>query len=299
MARKPKGEKVSADQLAHTRLEPEEVRELAREAQRALLTRKAPAAPKSVGRRIQDRPGTEAVPPSTEPPTLTERPEFRPPLALLNVLDDGKSEGECHRLRNERYVLGRSEGDILIGHDNMISSRHAELVRLREDEGYRWYLQDLESSNGTFVRIGGGRLTDQAELILGRGHYRFEAGAATENKDAQAAPPRHSTDAWQAEPLRTAIPAFAELSPAGTVKRHPLMLAEYWIGRNHVQCAISRPHDMWMNPRHARLYRNAKGIWHIENHHSLNGVWLRVDRIGLDNYCQFRLGEQVFMFRVG
>src|SRR5262249_21230225 len=39
------------------------------------------------------------------------RPTLRPPTMLLTVLDDGKGDGEVLRLRAERFVIGRSEGD--------------------------------------------------------------------------------------------------------------------------------------------------------------------------------------------
>jgi hypothetical protein len=56
--------------------------------------------------------------------------------------------------------------------------------------------------------------------------------------------------------------------------------------------------DPLVSPRHARIYRNAKQRWHIENCRSVNGVWLRIDRMALDAACQFQVGEQRFLFRV-
>ncbi|MCI0460514.1 MAG: FHA domain-containing protein, partial [Gemmataceae bacterium] len=56
---------------------------------------------------------------------------------------------------------------------------------------------------------------------------------------------------------------------------------------------------LFANPRHARLYRDAKGQWHIANHKSLNGVWLRlVQPQPIETACQFQLGEQRFLLRV-
>ena len=82
------------------------------------------------------------------------------------------------------------------------------------------------------------------------------------------------------------------------MQRLALTLPEYWIGRDAGACAVARPADVLASPRHARLYRDAKGVWHVENNKSLNGLWLRVEEIPLGAACQFRLGEQKFVFKV-
>ena len=49
---------------------------------------------------------------------------------------------------------------------------------------------------------------------------------------------------------------------------------------------------------HARLYRDAKGRWHVANNKSANGVWVRAEQMPLTGSCQFQVGEQRFLFRV-
>src|SRR5687767_9878591 len=58
--------------------------------------------------------------------TLLSRPTGRPPVALLVLLDDGERSGEEIRIRGERFVLGRTEGDVTIPHDSLISGKHVE-----------------------------------------------------------------------------------------------------------------------------------------------------------------------------
>ena len=94
---------------------------------------------------------------------------------LLTVFDDGKSEGEVVRIRAERFVIGRSEGDLRIAHDELISARHVEITRLRVGEAYRWVITDLQTTNGLFVRVSRTVLADKAEFLVGRGRYRLEA----------------------------------------------------------------------------------------------------------------------------
>src|SRR4051794_27294332 len=60
------------------------------------------------------------------------RPTLRPPMALLNVLDDGCDTGEVLRIRTASFVIGRIEGDLIIPHDEGISGRHAEINRCLE-----------------------------------------------------------------------------------------------------------------------------------------------------------------------
>lgn len=241
--------------------------------------------------------GGKAVKPAAapEPETPVEKPQQRPPMAMICLLDDGRQEGEWFRLRAERTVLGRSEGDIRISHEVLMSGRHAEIVRQKTGSGYRWVLTDLGSTNGTYVRCGSTVLRPQAEVILGRGHYRYEGGAAA---PADAGPSDGTTRAWTAAPIQTLVPSLVELTPSGVGQRWPLTLPEYWIGRDPQLCPIARADDLFLNPRHARLHRDAKGQWHIENNKSVNGVWLRIEEIPLGATCQFRLGEQRFFFRV-
>jgi hypothetical protein len=50
---------------------------------------------------------------SSAPAAKPYHPTLRPTIAVLTVFDDGKSDGEVVRIRTERFVIGRSEGDFL------------------------------------------------------------------------------------------------------------------------------------------------------------------------------------------
>jgi pSer/pThr/pTyr-binding forkhead associated (FHA) protein len=223
-----------------------------------------------------------------------ERPQDRPPMALLCILDDGRADGELVRLRADRCVIGRTEGDVVIPHDGMISGRHAEIVRQKTPAGYRWTLNDLGSTNGTFVRVGRTVLHPQAEIIVGRGRYRFEAGTVEQAPQATAA----ATVGWGGSAPPSHLAALVEITPAGPGQRYPLGTGEQWIGRDAKACQVARPDDPLVNARHARLYPDARGLWHVENNKSVNGLWLRVEQIPLTATCRFRLGEQRFLFRI-
>ncbi len=70
----------------------------------------------------------EAVPPA--PPEACLQPDEEPPLRLRPVT-----------------ALGRAEDNTLVLNDPFVSAHHA-LVLWREE---RWWLEDLESHNGTFL----------------------------------------------------------------------------------------------------------------------------------------------------
>src|SRR4051794_34177440 len=79
------------------------------------------------------------------PPVAPFRPTKRPPVPLLVVCDDGKRTGEVVRLRGLRFTIGRTEGDLLLGADELVSARHAEVVCQQVGGGYRWVVADLQS----------------------------------------------------------------------------------------------------------------------------------------------------------
>jgi quinol monooxygenase YgiN len=91
------------------------------------------------------------------------------------VVDDGREEGETFRLRAERVVIGRTEGDVTIPHDISMSTRHAVLER---GSGGIWLLSDTGSAGGTFARVTTARLHDGSCLQLGASRLRFDAADA-------------------------------------------------------------------------------------------------------------------------
>jgi pSer/pThr/pTyr-binding forkhead associated (FHA) protein len=228
------------------------------------------------------------------------RPTQRPPIALLTVVDDGKSEGEVVRLRSDRFIIGRSEGDFLIPHDRQISARHIEITRQRVGEKYRWVVTDLQSSNGLFIRVSRTLLSDRTELLIGKGRYRFETAKSNlpETVDNLPTDVPQGTHPLGNEPATALQPALVELSGGKVLSRQPLDKAEYWIGSDPA-CAICRPGDPFLEPRHVRLYREANGTWHAQNNKTANGLWLKVPQITVADSCSFQIGEQRFRLNAG
>jgi pSer/pThr/pTyr-binding forkhead associated (FHA) protein len=222
------------------------------------------------------------------------RPKLRPSMALLVVCDDGAATGETFRLRGDRTIIGRADGDIRIPHDELMSARHVEITRIRVGDGFSWTLTDLQSTNGTFARVSRTVLNADSEILVGRGRFRFESATAAETVDH--APPG-TTRPWGEGVSAAAEASLVEVMSGGKGQRFALRPKESWIGRD-AGCTVARPDDPFVSPRHARLHCDAQGRWHVANNKAVNGVWLRVGTIPISGGCQFQLGEQRFLLKI-
>jgi hypothetical protein len=83
----------------------------------------------------------------------------------LVVVVGRDTDGSAFPLFGDAVVLGRERGDILFPEDGYVSGTHA---RLSCREG-RFYLADLGSSNGTFVRVHGEcAIPTESYLLMGQ-----------------------------------------------------------------------------------------------------------------------------------
>lgn len=227
--------------------------------------------------------------------TVRFRPTQRPSVAVLKVLDDSGDEGETIRIRRPPFVIGRTDGDLLLPHDSQVSSRHAELVRRDEAAGGGWMLRDLGSTNGTFARVSTGALQPGQILLLGGRRYRFEF-----TPRASSTAREHGTAPWSAPnpgELAGGVAALVEISAAGDQRKFALHSGDNWIGRDGSRCGVVLD-DPMVSPRHARLRQDASGRWTIENSKSLNGLWIQVVEVALGKGGYFQIGEQRFAFKI-
>ena len=241
-----------------------------------------------------------AAPKSVPPPAtagVLYRPILRPSVAMLTVFDDGQSDGEIVRVRAERFIIGRSEGDLLIPHDALISPRHVEISRQRVDDRWHWTVADLKSATGLFVRSSRAALTDQAEFRVGSGRYRFDSPSEQSPATADQTAPGARHAAERRAPGQS-VPHLVELSADGIIARVALTKNEFWIGSDP-DCAICRAADPFVEPRHVRLFCGPAGDWHAQNNKTVNGLWLRVPRVTVTDGCLFQIGEQRFRLRAG
>lgn len=97
----------------------------------------------------------------------------RPPWARLRQITPAGVGRDIFHLARPDMVLGREIGDIIFSEDEFMSRRHAQ-VSYRNGRGH---LEDLGSSNGTFLRLRGPHGLASGDLIrLGDELLRFEIG---------------------------------------------------------------------------------------------------------------------------
>ncbi|MDI3329837.1 MAG: FHA domain-containing protein [Micrococcus sp.] len=103
-----------------------------------------PVAAGAVGAAAVAQNGSSEAPPvsggqSASPPAR--------PLATQLVVTEGPLKNTVVQLNGTPLLLGRAEDADLVLEDDYVSGRHARLF----PQGSRWFLEDLGSTNGTFV----------------------------------------------------------------------------------------------------------------------------------------------------
>jgi pSer/pThr/pTyr-binding forkhead associated (FHA) protein len=95
----------------------------------------------------------------------------RPAWARLRQIGPAGVAHDVFYLSRDQVVLGREQGDIVFSDDQFMSRRHA-LLSL---QGGDVRLEDLGSSNGTFVRLRGDHLLVSGDVMrIGNVLLRFE-----------------------------------------------------------------------------------------------------------------------------
>lgn len=222
----------------------------------------------------------------------TYRPVIRPAVPILTVLDDGAvDEGEQIRIRKDSFVIGRSSGDLTIPNDATMSGRHAE-IRLTTSRGQRqWTLHNLESVNGTFVRVGSATLADDTIIILGSRRFRIEKPTTPEPE-----PPEEGTFRIDQEADSEQLwPILTESSGKPNCLRFSLQTPHVTIGRRGGGCHIQLD-DPLVAAVHAELVADGSGTWKLIGKTTRNGVWVNTPATALASCCFFQCGEQRFKF---
>jgi len=186
---------------------------------------------------------------------------------LVIIAGDGQ-EGPSYPLSGDQVDIGRNEGTVVLPEDRYMSPRHARLIR----KDGRWYVRDLGSTNGVFVRLKAPhQLAEGDLLLLGVEVLRFEPIMDAEVGLGPAI--QHGT-------LVFGSPALPR--PARLVQRtvegvardvYHLHRLETVIGRESGDIVFTD--DPYMSRRHAAIRRdNASGKFTLVDLDSSNGTFV-------------------------
>ncbi len=97
----------------------------------------------------------------------------RPPWARIRQVTPAAVTRDVFHLTRPEVILGRETGDVVFSDDEFMSRRHVQIA-FRNGRGH---LEDLGSSNGTFLRLRGPHGLSSGDLIrMGDELLRFEIG---------------------------------------------------------------------------------------------------------------------------
>lgn len=196
-----------------------------------------------------------------------QRPEDRAKLVVIG--QDGKP-GREYEIEGEQTDVGREEGSILLVNDPYVSPRHA---RLQFREG-RFFIRDLESVNGVYVRLRAPERLQHADLVLvGLEVLRFEVVSDAERGLGPAA--ERGTQVFGSP----AAPRYARLcqrTVEGVTRDvyYPTR-EETVIGREVGDVVFTT--DPFMSRRHAAIVRDpATNTFTLKDLGSSNGTYLGI-----------------------
>ncbi len=99
----------------------------------------------------------DRVDPKTEKPGAHDVRGFgtpaKPAWAALTRVCLGEIDDDLYHLRGHEMIIGREDGDIVFPQDGFLSRQHARLRMEVRDKTMTVVLEDLDSANGTYLRI--------------------------------------------------------------------------------------------------------------------------------------------------
>jgi len=113
------------------------------------------------------------------PPEKKDRPSGE--ACLVNLHPPGPDIGKRVPLVNTQYIVGRDAEAGFVVSRSSVSRQHA---RLFIDDDSNWWVEDLNSTNGTFVnenRIRSQQLSDSDQVRFGDAIYKFLSGSNIES----------------------------------------------------------------------------------------------------------------------
>jgi len=214
--------------------------------------------------------------------------------AHLAVISQDGSTGQTHWIERGSVDIGREEGDIRLLGDGYVSTRHARVFA----RGSAFFLRDLESLNGVYLRVRESEPLRDADLVLlGSEVLRFEILSGVDQGLGSAN--ERGTDVY-GSPARPRYACLAERTVEG-VDRNVFYIStnETVIGREFGDLVFTT--DSFMSRRHAAIQRDpTAGTFTLRDLGSSNGTYLAIrGEVELREGDHLRVGQHLFRFGFG
>ena len=218
--------------------------------------------------------------------------ETTAPARLVVIAQDG-SPGRHYELADSQTDVGREEGAILLPNDPFVSPRHARVAR----RNGRFFVSDLGSVNGVFVRLREPQQLEHTDLVLiGLEVLRFETVSDAERGLGPAL--ERGTQLF-GSPAARRHARLCERTVEGTTRDiYYLTRDETVIGREAGDIVFTA--DPFMSRRHAAFVRAAKdGSFTVRDLGSSNGTYLAIrGEHEVRNGDHLRIGQHLFRLDV-
>jgi pSer/pThr/pTyr-binding forkhead associated (FHA) protein len=209
------------------------------------------------------------------------------------IAQDG-TPGAEHPILGSEVNIGRSEGSVSLSADPYVSPRHMKISR----RDGRFFVRDLESVNGVYLRLRGPEPLRHGDLVLmGLEVLRFELVSDAEKR---LGPAMERGARVFGSP---AVPRHARLSQHTVegVSRDVYYLTrdETVIGRESGDIVFTS--DPFMSRRHASFTRDpAAGTFSLRDLGSSNGTYLAISsEHEIAHGDHLRIGQHLFRLEVG
>jgi pSer/pThr/pTyr-binding forkhead associated (FHA) protein len=212
---------------------------------------------------------------------------------LVVIAQDG-TPGAEHPIVGAEVSIGRAEGSVSLAADPYVSPHHMKITR----NSGRFFVRDLESVNGVYLRLRGPEPLRHGDLVLmGLEVLRFELVSDAEKRLGPA------TDRGARVFGSPAVPRYARLSQhtveGVTRDVYYLTRDETVVGRESGDVVFTS--DPFMSRRHASITRDpAAGTFTLRDLGSSNGTYLAIrGEHEISHGDHLRIGQHLFRLEVG
>ena len=241
----------------------------------------------------ETRPAAYAVAPTHASPQHHAPPEPKLDARLVVIGQDGKP-GRDYPIVDDQTDIGREEGNIVLPNDPYVGARHARLTR----RNGRFFVRDLESVNGVYVRLRSAERLQHGDLVLiGLEVLRFEVVSDAEKGLSPAV--ERGTQIF-GSPSAARHMRLCQRTVEGVTRDvyYPTR-DEAVVGRE--QGDIVFTNDPFMSRRHAAITRDPNtGTFSLRDLGSSNGTYLAIrSERELTPGDHVRIGQHLFRLDVG